>query len=573
MTHDIPICQLQDATEYTSLRRPGFLYVPYRILANWKEHGPAYTFRKTLQALLRRSRPGAAKKPGSNTPVRGGEALNLQPGELVEVKPLPEILQTLDPQGRNRGLVFTPEMKQFCGCQFRVYKRLGLMFDETTRQQRKVRDTVLLEGVCCQGEGIGCDKSCFHYWREAWLRRVSSASHTHPCSPCQISIPDRATIPLSGPDINDDDRAAVTRVLEGTQLSLGPRLPEFEDAIARYTSSPFAVAVNSGTSALHLCVKAAGIREGDEVITTPFSFVASANCMLFERAVPIFVDVDPATGNIDPEQIERAITPRTRAILPVHVFGRPCRINEILDAAKRHGLTVIEDSCEALGARVHGRCAGTFGQTGAYAFYPNKQMTTGEGGVIVTGDPDVARLCRSRRNQGRAESGTWLQHERLGYNYRLSDINCALGISQLRRLPQILERRASIAALYNQLLGDIPEIIPPPLDEPDCEISWFVYVVQLQPEFSRERRDQVLQQLQSLRIGCNAYFPAIHLQPFYRRAYAFKEGDFPATERISARTIALPFFNALSTSQMEFVHDSLRRIVSSIPLRRSVAAG
>jgi perosamine synthetase len=364
------------------------------------------------------------------------------------------------------------------------------------------------------------------------------------------------TIPLSSPDITDVERQAVLEVLNGHELSLGPRLPAFERAVAEFTDAKHAVAVNSGTSALHLCVKAAGIGPGDEVITTPFSFVASANCVLFERGVPVFVDIDPDTYNIDTGRIEAAITPRTRAILPVHVFGRPCRIREILHIAARHGLQVIEDACEALGTSWGGKAAGTFGQTGVFAFYPNKQMTTGEGGMIITGDEDIANHCRSWRNQGRAAGAGWLQHEKLGYNYRLSDLNCALGIAQVSRLQDMLARRAHVARMYDQALAGIPELVRPRLDEPGGQISWFVYVVRLQDEFTREDRDTVLDALRQRGIGCNNYFSPIHLQPFYRCLYG--PGDFPVTERVADRTIAVPFFNDLSRDEIQCVAAALR---------------
>lgn len=380
-------------------------------------------------------------------------------------------------------------------------------------------------------------------------------------------------IPLSSPDISDAEKNAVLDVLSGRELSLGPRLPAFEHAVAEYTGSRYAVAVNSGTSALHLCVKAAGIGPGDEVITTPFSFVASANCILFESGVPVFVDIDPDAYTIDAGRIEAAVTPRTRAILPVHVFGRPAEMSAILDIARRRDLRVIEDACEAIGATFDGKRAGALGDTGVFAFYPNKQITTGEGGMIVTDDRETAALCRSWRNQGRAEDGGWLQHERLGYNYRLSDINCALGIEQARRLPEILAARARVARLYNQALSGIEEIVLPALDAPSCEISWFVYVVRLRDEFTQGDRDAVLTKLRGRGIGCNNYFSPIHLQPFYRSMFGFRPGDFPITERVSARTIALPFFNALSEAQIADVAETLKEAVTTLRARGLIALG
>lgn len=381
------------------------------------------------------------------------------------------------------------------------------------------------------------------------------------------------TVPLSSPDLTAAERAAVLEVLEGTTLSLGPRLAEFEDAVRRRTGARHAIAVNSGTSALHLCVKAAGIGEGDEVITTPFSFVASANCMLFERATPVFVDIDPGSYNIDTAHLEEAITPRTRAILPVHVFGRPCAMDAILEVAARHRLAVIEDACEAIGAAYHGQPVGTFGDTGVFAFYPNKQITTGEGGVIVTDSEETASLCRSWRNQGRGESGAWLQHERLGYNYRLSDLNCALGTVQMARLDHVLAARASAAARYAEALSErVPEVILPEAPPPGTDISWFVYVVRLQDEYSRADRDRVLEYLRSRGIGCNNYFSPIHLQPFYRQMFGYKPGDFPVTEHVADRTIALPFFNQLTDAQIEVVSEALATAVSKLKRTSFLAA-
>jgi perosamine synthetase len=372
-------------------------------------------------------------------------------------------------------------------------------------------------------------------------------------------------IPLSSPDIGEDEEIAVLEVLRSGRLSLGPALPLFEDELARALGSAYAVAVNSGTSALHLAVKAAGIGPGDEVITTPFSFVASANCILYEGAIPRFVDIDSVTLNMDVNRIEGAITEKTKAILPVHVFGRPCQMAEILDIAQRHHLTVIEDACEAIGAVVDGKNVGTFGRSGVFAFYPNKQLTTGEGGAIVTDDPDAAKLFRSWRNQGRGDTGAWLQHERLGYNYRLSDINCAIGAVQVRRLPEILAKRARVAETYSRILSDIvPEVICPAPAAPGSSVSWFVYVVQLPDRFSQEDRDSILRHLKAVGIGCNDYFSPIHLQEFYRQKFGYTHGSFPVTEKIAQRTIALPFFNNLTENQIELVGQVLAGVISKL---------
>lgn len=382
-----------------------------------------------------------------------------------------------------------------------------------------------------------------------------------PLSIRELPLPGAHSIPLAAPDISADDRERVLAVLSGTALSLGPLLPAFEAAMAEAAGTRYAVAVNSGTSALHLCIKAAGIGEGDEVITTPFSFVASANCALYERAVPRLVDIDRETYNIDPALIPASINDRTRAILPVHVFGRPCDMNAITAIAGEHGLQVIEDSCEAIGATYEGRKVGGLGNSGCFAFYPNKQITTGEGGAIVTNDEEVARLCRSWRNQGRAEGGAWLQHERLGYNYRLSDINCALGLGQISRLDRILQRRKKVAAWYGQALEIVPEVITP---LPDPRISWFVYVVRLQDEFSRDDRDSILASLRAQGIGCSNYFAPIHLQEYFREMFGYRRGDFPVTEHVADRTIALPFFNQLSQPEIEIVASALRRAIAQL---------
>jgi perosamine synthetase len=360
-------------------------------------------------------------------------------------------------------------------------------------------------------------------------------------------------IPLSSPDITEAEIAAVTEVLRTPQLSLGPQLPAFERALCERTGARHAIAVNSGTSGLHLSIRAAGIGAGDEVITSPFSFVASSNSVLFEGGVPVFVDIDARSYNIDPERIEAAITPRTRAILPVHVFGRPCAMEEILYLARRYGLEVIEDSCEAIGATRGTWAAGTMGRAGVFAFYPNKQITTGEGGAVMTNDDHVAALCRSLRNQGRGEGSGWLQHERLGYNYRLSDIQCALGSAQLARLDEILEARARVAAWYDQRLAGVDGLVRPELEEPGATVSWFVYVVRLAERFGRAERDALIGALRERGIGANNYFTPIHLQPFYQDRFGFRPGDFPITEGVAERTIALPFFTRLGQAEVDRV--------------------
>ncbi|OGC13167.1 polysaccharide biosynthesis protein [candidate division WOR-1 bacterium RIFOXYC2_FULL_37_10] len=368
-------------------------------------------------------------------------------------------------------------------------------------------------------------------------------------------------IPLSNPDITQKEIDAVVSVLKTPNLSLGPKLPEFEKKFANYIGTKHAIAVNSGTSALHLCVKALGIKSGDEVITTPFSFIASANCILFEQAKPIFVDIKEATLNIDENKIEEKITKKTKAILPVHVFGYPCNMEKIKRIAKKYKLAVIEDSCEAIGAEIKGEKIGTFGNAAVFAFYPNKQMTTGEGGIIATNDDEIARLSKSMRNQGRDENAEWLEHNRLGYNYRISDINCALGIAQLERIDDLLSKRSKVAELYSKPLSGISEIILPPEDSGNMKRSWFVYVIRLKEMFSELQRNNIIKGLRGKGISCSAYFPPIHLQPFYRKQFGFKNNDFPITEKIAKRTIALPFYNKLSGTQISYIGNQLRNIL------------
>jgi perosamine synthetase len=383
-------------------------------------------------------------------------------------------------------------------------------------------------------------------------------------------------IDLSGPDITEAEIEAVTNVLKTRWLALGPKLPEFEAAVANYIGVKHAVAVNSGTSALHLIVRALAIGDGDEVITTPFSFIASANCLLFERATPKFVDIDLLSCNLDCQQVEAAITSRTKAILGVDVFGLPADWIRLQAIAQKHNIMLIEDSCEALGARLRRpdgdwQQAGTFGEAGAFAFYPNKQITTGEGGVIVTDREDLAALCRSMRNQGRDEGAEWLAHTRLGYNYRLSDINCALGLAQLTRLPEILATRNQVAAWYYESLAGLPGVaLPPVLD--GLERSWFVFVVRLPHCTSREQLHRVIKRLRARGVGCSNYFPPIHLQPFYQQQFGYREGDFPVTEAISCQSIALPFHTRLTKAETGLVSQRLRQVLAEEELDQRGAA-
>lgn len=367
-------------------------------------------------------------------------------------------------------------------------------------------------------------------------------------------------VSLSAPDITEAEIQAAVQVLRSGRLSLGPRIPEFEETFTRRLGVKHAIACSSGTAGLHLCWHALGIGPGYEVITTPFSFIASSNSIMFTGARPVFVDIDPQTWQIDPARIEAAITPRTRAILPVDVFGVVPDMDEIWAIARRHGLRVLEDSCEALGATYQGRPAGTLGEAGVFGFYPNKQMTTGEGGMVVTNDDQVAFMVRSLRNQGRDPDGGWLAHPRLGYNYRMTDIQAAVGTVQMGRLDEILAKRERVARWCRERLADDRRLsmqrIPP-----DRQISWFVFVVRLSDEYTQAQRDSILEQLQARGIGCNVYFPPIHLQPFYMERLGYKPGDFPITERLCQRTIALPFHNHLTEGDIDGVVTTLRSLL------------
>ncbi|MDP2650481.1 MAG: DegT/DnrJ/EryC1/StrS family aminotransferase [bacterium] len=371
-------------------------------------------------------------------------------------------------------------------------------------------------------------------------------------------------VPLASQDITAKEVEAINEVLSSPYLSIGPKVEEFESAIAKYIGVKHAVAVNSGTSGLHLLIRSFDIKDGDEVITTPFSFIASANAALFERAKPVFVDIDEKTLCIDPTKIEEKITPRTKAILPVHAFGYPADMDAISEIAKRHNLAVIEDAAEALGSEYRGRKAGSLGDGAVFGFYPNKQITTGEGGMVVTDNDDVAKLCRSMRNQGREEGGGWFNAVRLGYNYRMHELSASLGVVQMSRIDEMLQKRAGVAGLYGERLAKIQDVIIPYIGS-DIKMSWFVYVVRLNPEkFSKEDRDNVIQKLDQRGIHAREYFSPIHLEPLYIQMFGFKEGDFPITERVGARTVALPFHNNLTEEEINYVCNSLEQILKEI---------
>ncbi len=382
---------------------------------------------------------------------------------------------------------------------------------------------------------------------------------------------------MARPDITAAEVEAVVEVLRTPYLSLGPRLPQFEAQAAAFVGARHAVAVSSGTAGLHLCVVAAGLQEGDLALTTPFSFVASANVFLYERAIPVFVDVDPATLNLDPTLLaaaahdlarggshatrwlppalrEQGLKGQLKAVLPVHAFGQPADMDEIMEVCRTYGLALIEDACEAIGATYKGRCAGTLGDAGVFAFYPNKQMTTGEGGLIVTDRDDWAALGRSLRNQGRDVFDAWLNHTRLGYNYRLDELSAALGLAQLRRLPELLAKRERVAALYGERLHGVEGVAAPYLSPTTTRMSWFVYVVRLAPAVDR---DAVMAALAERGIPSRPYFTPIHLQPFYRQRFGYREGDFPATEAAGRSCLALPFYGSMPVEEVDYVCEHL----------------
>lgn len=364
-------------------------------------------------------------------------------------------------------------------------------------------------------------------------------------------------IPMSSADLDESDVQAVLEVVRSGRLALGPKTAEFERAMADYVGVRHAVAVSSGTAALHLIVKALGIGPKDEVLVPSFTFAASANALLYEGAKPVFVDIEPDTYNLDVSDLERKINTRTKAIMAVDVFGHPAEWDEILRVADKHGLKVIDDSCEALGAEYKGRKVGQFGDAAAFAFYPNKQMTTGEGGIVVTDDEKIAGLCRSLCNQGRGEMGAWLEHERLGYNYRIDEMSSALGVSQLRRIEDFLKKREQVARSYGDRLEKF-DWVRTQVVKPHARMSWFVYVVTLAEGLSR---DLVMRSMEERGVPVRGYFSPVHLQPYVRRRFGFGEGELPVTEAIARRTIALPFHNNLTASQVEQVVTTLADVV------------
>jgi perosamine synthetase len=366
-------------------------------------------------------------------------------------------------------------------------------------------------------------------------------------------------IRMAAPEITEQDIAVVVEVLRSGCLSLGPKTEAFEEAMSQYIGVRHAVATSSGTAALHLIVKALGLGKGDEVLVPSFTFAASVNVLLYENVTPVFCDIEDLTYNLDASRLEEKITSKTKAILAVDVFGHPAEWDILTRLAEKYGLRVIDDSCEALGAEYAGRKIGQFGDAAAFAFYANKQITTGEGGMLVTNDAGIARIARSLRNQGRGEMGSWLEHERLGFNYRMDEMSAALGLSQLRRIDTLLEKRQHVADLYTSRLRAMPGLRTP-FVSPYVRMSWFVYVITLAQEVDR---NGVVDALQKLQIPVRGYFPPIHLQSYIVRRGDCRAGKLPVTESVAQRTLALPFHNHLSSGEVDEVADALGQAIES----------
>lgn len=361
-------------------------------------------------------------------------------------------------------------------------------------------------------------------------------------------------VPLSGPWLDEREEELVLEVLRSGRLSLGSTIDRFEEAFAEAVEAPFAAAVSSGTAGLHLLCITAGVGPGDEVITSPYSFVASANCALYEGATPVFADIDPRTLNLDPVAVEDAITERSKAVVAVDIYGYPCELDELRALCDRRGLALVEDACEALGARYQGRPIGSHGPPAVFAFYPNKQITTAEGGMVTTHSEEEWNLLRSLRNQGRADSGGWLEHARLGFNYRLDDVRASMGLGQLEKLDDILRARAAVASRYSQLLAGVSGLVLPCADDAGHERSWFVYVVAL-PEGAD--REAVIASLDAQGVQTARYLPCIHLQTYMRERFGYGPGLCPVAEAWSARTLALPFHARLERDDQEHVAAAL----------------
>lgn len=365
--------------------------------------------------------------------------------------------------------------------------------------------------------------------------------------------------PIAKPYIAEQEEKYVLEVLRSGVLSIGPKVEEFEKKFAEFAGTKYACAVSSGTAGLHLAMIAAGIGPGDEVITSPFSFVASANSILYVGAKPIFVDIDPVTYNMDPAKIEEKITYKTKAILPVHILGQPADMDPIMALAKKYKLKIIEDACESIGATYKGKKVGTFGESAVFAFYPNKQMTTGEGGMIVTNDEKLDKLFRSLRNQGRAENRQWLDHERLGYNYRMDELSAAVGLAQIENIDFLLSERAKIADLYNKFLSSHSDLVGIPEAADRNSHTWFVYAVLLK----NKNRDSVMKSLAAEGISAKPYLPSIHLFSFYKKLFGYKEGDFPVSENVSNRTLALPLYIGLKEPDVKYICEKLLNLLNA----------
>jgi len=383
-------------------------------------------------------------------------------------------------------------------------------------------------------------------------------------------------IPLSRPDLGPLEEELVLTALRSGRLSIGPMQEAFEGLVAGACETRHAVAVSSGTAGLHLVLLALGIGPGDEVVTTPFSFVASANAILYVGATPVFVDICPKSLNMDPARIEAAITPRTKGILAVEAFGNPEHFEAYARIAARHEIPLIEDSCEALGTKARGKACGGFGRAGVFGFYPNKQVCAGEGGMIVTDDDRLADVCRSLRNQGRgapanrgrrADQGSWLTHERLGFNYRLGELSCALGVAQMRRLGELIEGRQRVARLYMDRLMGVSDLVLPTVGD-DVEMSWFVFVVRLTAGFGRDDRDRIIHGLRNHEIGAGDYFPCIHEQPHFEALLRENPPHLPIAESVSQRTIALPFYSTLTERDIDLVVQTLELMMRRQDLSR-----
>ncbi len=361
-------------------------------------------------------------------------------------------------------------------------------------------------------------------------------------------------VPLAKPYITDKEIDYVTEVMKSGILSIGPRIEQFEKMIANLATSKYAIAVNSGTSALHLIVRSLKINKGDEVITTPFSFIASSNCILFERATPIFVDIDANTMNMDIDKIEQKITDKTKAIIAVDAFGQPINMLKLREIADKYKLHLIEDAAEAIGSSYLNHMSASLADAGVYAFYPNKQITTAEGGVVITSNDEIADLCYSMRSQGRAITGLWLNHERLGYNYRMSELQAAIGVAQLERFEDIVKKRQKVADYYNENLKDITWIKLPYISKDVTNINWFVYVIRV----DKSIRNNFMDYLISNGVSCKPYFTPIYTQPYYVKQFGFKKGDFPITDIAGDECIAIPFFTTMTKDDLDYVIETIK---------------